>query len=99
MFGAAGQQQSGVFAAGQQKLGSAQTTLLSWAQTVKVSLATQMTAMDAPRLGAVSSYLTYTKGTPAAVTQLVTFCRNRVTRFDTEFPDSDLISFMTRRGL
>lgn len=99
LFSAAGQQQSGLVAAGQQKLGSAQTTLLSWAQTVKVNLATQLPAKDSSRLGAVSSYLTYAKGTPAAVAQLVTFCRSRVARFDAEFPDSDLISFMTRRGL
>ena len=99
LFSAAGQQQSGLVAAGQQKLGSAQTTLLSWAQTVKVNLATQLPAKDSSRLGVVSSYLTYAKGTPAAVAQLVTFCRSRVARFDAEFPDSDLISFMTRRGL
>ena len=99
LLGTAGQQPPGAFAAGQQKLASAQTMLLSWAQTAKVSLATQMTAMDTSRLGAVSSYLTVTRGTPAPVAQLVTFCRDRVARFDAEFPESDLISFTTRRGL
>jgi hypothetical protein len=99
LFGETGQQQSGLFAVGQQKVSSAQTVLLSWAQTVKVSLATQMTAVDSSRLGALSSYLTYAKGTPAAVAQLVTFCRNRVARFDAAFPESDLVGFMTRRGL
>jgi hypothetical protein len=96
---AAGPQQPSVFATGQQKLGSAQAMLLTWAQTAKVGLASQMTAIDMSRLGPLPSYLTYANGTPAAVAQLVTFCRNRVTKLDTEFPESDLVRYMSRRGL
>jgi len=96
---AAGAPPTGVFAAGQQKLVSAQAALLSWAETVKVGLAAQAATMDTSRLGPLSSYLTFSQGTPAAVAQLVTFCRNRVARLDAEFPESDLVGYVTRRGL
>jgi len=96
---AVGTPPAGVFAGGQQKLVSAQAALLSWAETVKVGLAAQAAAMDTSRLGPLSSYLTFSQGTPAAVAQLVTFCRNRVTRLDAEFPESDLVGYVTRRGL
>jgi hypothetical protein len=96
----AGSQQSGTFSAAPQKLGSsAQAVLLAWAQTVKVGLASQLAVMDPSRPGGVPSYLTYAKGTPAAVAQLVGFCRDRVTKLDAEFPESDLVRFVSRRGM
>lgn len=86
-------------AAREQDTGSpARRVLLAWASAVKVGIGPIV--MELPFIpGTEPSFMTTAQSTPAAVTQLIRYCGGRLNQLEREFPESDLVRFMSRQGL
>jgi len=70
------------------------SNLMRWAGTMKLNmgiLTVDLAALNAPP---AASYLSAALGTPAATGQFIRYCEDRLTQFDREFPESDLVRFM-----
>lgn len=84
----------------QVKPGSTRTSnLMRWAGTMKLNmgiLTVDLAALNAPP---AASYLSAALGTPAATGQFIRYCEDRLTQFDRDFPESDLVRFMHQQGL
>ena len=70
------------------------SNLMRWAGTMKLNmgiLTVDLAALNAPH---AASYLSAALGTPAATGQFIRYCEDRLTQFDREFPESDLVRYM-----
>ena len=81
------------------KPGSARASnLMRWAGTMKLNIGLitlDLAALNAPPAVSCPSAAL---GTPAATSQFIRYCEGRLTQFDREFPESDLVRFMHQQG-
>ncbi len=72
--------------------------LLRWAKVMKLNLGMIQFDFNALSPPPAATTLTATQSTPAAISQLVRYCVGKLARLESDFPESDLVRFMLKRG-